>query len=146
MISATRVSVTGMQAASRAVEASAANIANMRTAGRTADAKVEPGPVRDARAEAAQPPATGYRPVRVRQESVEQGGVRATLERVDPPQELAYEPTNPMADEKGMVALPRVSVENEVVNLIQAKRAYEANLRVIATEDKMAGSLLDTIR
>ena len=73
-------------------------------------------------------------------------GVRATLEQADPPQELAYDPTNPLADEKGMVALPRISVDNEVVNLIQAKRAYEANLRVIATEDKMTGSLLDTIR
>jgi flagellar basal-body rod protein FlgC len=144
MISATRTALTGMNAASMAVEASASNLANIRTAGRTADAKIEPGPVTPTRETA--PPATGYRPVRVHQESVESGGVRARFEHVDPPQEVAYEPTNPMADEKGMVALPRVSVENEVISMAQATRAYEANLRVIATEDKMAGSLIDTIR
>lgn len=143
MVSATTISVSGLRAAALSVEASASNVANARTAGRISDAKLGPGPSGQASIE---PPATGYRPVRVSQQSVEPAGVRATLEHVDPPQVAAYDPTNPMADDQGMVALPRVAIENEVVNLIQAKRAYEANLKVIATEDKMTGSLLDTIR
>lgn len=142
MVSATTISLSGLRAASLSAEASASNIANARTAGRISDAKLEAGPTTSQSDQTL----TGYRPVHVRQDAVEPAGVRATLQAIDPPQVAAYDPTNPLADEQGMVAMPRVEIENEVVNLIQARRAYEANLKVVAAEDKMTGSLLDTIR
>jgi flagellar basal-body rod protein FlgC len=131
--------LSGLEAAARRAEASAANVANVRTATRIAEAKLEAG--------AAPPSASagGYRPVRVHQESLSTGGVRATLAEIDPPHAAAYDPEHPLADEAGLIALPRVEVANEFVDLMRAQRAFEANLKALRAEDRMAGSLLDII-
>lgn len=142
MISTIRTSISGLEASARTVEATASNVANVRTATRISEAKLEPGFA----TRQSDSPDGSYRPVRVRQEALQNGGVRATLEEIDPPHAAAYEPANPLADDAGLVALPRVEIEAEFVNMIQAKRAYEANLKVIQSEDQMMGSLLDTIR
>jgi len=134
--------MSGLEASARTVEASASNVANVRTATRISEARLEPGTA------TRQSDSThgSYRPVRVRQDALRHGGVRATLQEIDPPHAAAYEPTNPLANDSGLVALPRVEIEAEFVNLIHAKRAYEANLKAIQAEDQMTGSLLDTIR
>jgi flagellar basal-body rod protein FlgC len=59
------------------------------------------------------------------------GGVNA-LDVVDDPSPFnrVYNPGHPDADPEGFVMMPNVSLPLEMVNLITASRAYEANLRV----------------
>ena len=54
-----------------------------------------------------------------------------------PPVEI-YDPGNPDADARGMVAMPNINVHEEMADLIAASRAFEANLAVIKNEKSMA--------
>ncbi len=49
-----------------------------------------------------------------------------------------YDPSNPDADENGNVTYPNVNILNEMVDLIAASRAYEANVTVMESEKQMA--------
>lgn len=86
---------------------------------------------------------TGFAPQRVQAVAGPQGGVRGQTVPISPPSVLRYDPGAPDADDEGLVARPNVSLEEETVTQIEAKRAYQANLRVIQTMDEMLGSLLD---
>jgi flagellar basal-body rod protein FlgC len=44
---------------------------------------------------------------------------------------MVYEPKNPLADEKGYVAMPNVNVVDEMVNMISASRSYQANVEMM---------------
>ena len=55
----------------------------------------------------------------------------------------AYEPNNPNADESGYVEYPNVSTEREMVDLITAKTAYEANIKAIQVFKAMFNSALE---
>jgi len=53
-----------------------------------------------------------------------------------------YEPSHPDADAEGFVQLPNVDPQNEMVDLIGASRAYQANLTAIGLiRDLVARSL-----
>jgi len=56
---------------------------------------------------------------------------------------MVYEPGNPGADDKGMVALPGVDHVSEMVNLITALRAYEANVVAMNAAKVMASKALE---
>jgi flagellar basal-body rod protein FlgC len=59
-------------------------------------------------------------------------GVRVTEIVKDPsPPRMVYDPGNPEANAQGYVAYPNVNTVNEMVDLISATRAYEANLTVL---------------
>jgi len=47
------------------------------------------------------------------------------------PPRMMYEPTHPDADSTGYVAYPNVNVVAEMVDLMTATRAYEANVQAI---------------
>ncbi|HVP06737.1 MAG TPA: flagellar basal body rod protein FlgC [Candidatus Acidoferrum sp.] len=66
-------------------------------------------------------------------------------EVVDPASsaKLVYDPGNPNADEQGYVKMPDVEIINEMVDMMIASRAYEANTTAIASAKKMAGDALD---
>ncbi len=49
-----------------------------------------------------------------------------------------YKPYHPDSDENGYVLMPNVDVVSEMVNLISASRAYEANVAVINGTKSMA--------
>lgn len=49
-----------------------------------------------------------------------------------------YDPSHPDADENGNVKYPNVNILNEMVDLIAASRAYEANVTVMESEKQMA--------
>jgi flagellar basal-body rod protein FlgC len=51
---------------------------------------------------------------------------------------LVYEPGHPDADAKGYVAMPNVSLVNEMVDMISASRAYQANISAIESAKSMA--------
>ncbi|HEY3315728.1 MAG TPA: flagellar basal body rod protein FlgC [Bacillota bacterium] len=67
------------------------------------------------------------------------GGVRVASIVEDPtPSKLKYEPGHPDADENGYVSLPNVNVVTEMVDMIEATRAYEANVTAINSAKSMA--------
>lgn len=53
--------------------------------------------------------------------------VEQVVEDKSPPR-LKYDPQNPLADEKGYVAMPNVNVVEEMVNMISASRSYQTNV------------------
>ena len=59
---------------------------------------------------------------------------------------MIYDPNHPDRDEKGFVAMPNVQVPIEMVNLITASRAYEANLKVLQSFKQMAEQSIALIR
>lgn len=54
-----------------------------------------------------------------------------------------YNPDHPDADIDGYVNLPNVEVVNEMINLISASRAYEANITAVNTTKAMAMKALE---
>lgn len=52
--------------------------------------------------------------------------------------ERVHNPGHPHADKDGYVTYPNVSVSMEMIDLLQASRAYEANLVSIRTAKEMA--------
>ena len=58
------------------------------------------------------------------------------------PGELIHDPQHPHADKDGMVQMPNVNTAMEMVDLITASRAYEANLAVARNARQMATKAL----
>ena len=56
---------------------------------------------------------------------------------------LKYDPTHPDANEEGYVAYPNVNMMEEMTNMVQATRAYEANVQAIQATKDMALSALE---
>jgi flagellar basal-body rod protein FlgC len=54
-----------------------------------------------------------------------------------------YEPDHPDADEKGFIALPNISVTEEMVNLVSASRSYEANVAAVKATKNMVLKALE---
>lgn len=73
-----------------------------------------------------------------------QGGVRVAAITEDPrPFKIKYDPSHPDADANGYVQLPNVDVVTEMVDLIGASRAYEANVTAINAFKAMAMKALE---
>jgi flagellar basal-body rod protein FlgC len=53
-----------------------------------------------------------------------------------------YEPGNRLADARGYVKYPNVDLSTEMVNALEATRAYEANITAIETTKSMISSTL----
>ena len=72
------------------------------------------------------------------------GGVRVSeiVEDQSPFKEV-YDPGNPDADENGIVRMPNVDIVTEMVNMISATRAYEANVTAMNSTKSMAIKALD---
>lgn len=49
-----------------------------------------------------------------------------------------YDPGNPESDSKGMLSLPNINIHEEMADLIQASRTFEANLAVVKNARSMA--------
>jgi len=71
-------------------------------------------------------------------------GVRVTgIERDPAPPKMVYDPGHPDANTEGYVAYPNVNTVNEMVDMISATRAYEANLTVFNATKSMALKALE---
>lgn len=62
------------------------------------------------------------------------------------PLRLVYEPGHPDADEEGYVEYPNVDLSVEMVNLVSAQRAYDANVTVILSSKRMREKALEIIQ
>ena len=51
---------------------------------------------------------------------------------------MIYDPDNPQADAKGMIAMPNVNIHEEMADFIAASRSFEANLAVVRNARTMA--------
>jgi flagellar basal-body rod protein FlgC len=49
-----------------------------------------------------------------------------------------YDPSHPDADAQGMVRMPNISTIEEMANLVNASKSYEANLAAITTAKQLA--------
>jgi len=67
---------------------------------------------------------------------------------VDDPEPFkeVYDPSHPDADANGMVKLPNVNMMEQMVDLINASRAFEANATAIDTAKQMASKTLELLR
>ena len=70
-------------------------------------------------------------------------GVQAVGIIDDPsPDRMVFDPGNPDADARGYVHYPNVQIVNEMVDMMAASRAYEANVSVIQETKSMNASSL----
>ena len=56
---------------------------------------------------------------------------------------LKYEPDHPEADENGYVAYPNINLMEEMADMIQATRSYEANVSALNATKEMALKALE---
>ena len=68
--------------------------------------------------------------------------VAAIVEDPSPPR-MVYDPGHPDADARGYVAMPNVDAVRELVDMISATRAYEANVTALNAAKTMAMRALD---
>jgi flagellar basal-body rod protein FlgC len=65
------------------------------------------------------------------------------LEPVATPARLVHDPGHPLADPQGFVAYPGVDTATEMVELMSAMRAYEANVAAMGTSRALALKTLE---
>ena len=75
------------------------------------------------------------------------GGVEvAGISQDQTPGKLVYDPGHPDADADGYVRMPNVDTVAEMVDLISASRAYEANVTAMNAAKQMFSKTLDLLR
>lgn len=134
-ISANEIAVSGLKAQRRRMDIIANNIANAETT-RTPEGGV-----------------FHRQMVVLRGEEIKQGsnpehlGVRVkdVIRDTSPPR-MVYDPQHPDANKDGMVAYPNINMAVEMVDLISAQRAYEANIAVITSARQMKQRALDILQ
>ncbi len=137
-LSALHISASGLAAERVRVSLASSNLANAEST-RGPDGKpyqrldpvLEAVPFGDRLAQAGAEPMG----VRVAQVAKDQGAGRRV-----------YDPSHPDADGQGFVTLPNVNPIHEVVNLMSASRAYDANASAVETLKTMAQRALDIAR
>lgn len=132
MVGSIGIALSGLTAQTRRLDASASNVANLRSTGAIPAADGTTGDQRSA-----------YRPLAVAQTDANPG-TRATFTPITPAYLQEYAPDDNAANAGGMVAAPNVDLAKERVNQIAANRAYGASIAVVRTQDEMLTSLLNS--
>lgn len=135
-----RVSSSGLTAQRMRMNTIASNIANINTTQTT-----EGGPYRrkDVVFEA-MPEQRSFGEVLSARPDTELQRVQVTDIHVDRGAPLLkYEPNHPDANEDGYVAYPNINLMEEMTNMIQATRAYEANVSAMSATKDMANTALE---
>ena len=137
MVGSIPISLSGLKAQQQRLLASASNIANLTTSG--------PNP-------ASTPDGTSsvYKPLTVTQKSVSipnQGGsgTSATISQQEDGTTLIFDPQSNFADSDGLVAIPDISLEQEIVGLVTAEIAYKANAFAIKVASEIEDTLIDEL-
>jgi len=76
-------------------------------------------------------------------ESISKGVMVESITDADNPTRIVYDPSHPDADKDGYVELPNVNVVEEMVNMVNATRAYEANVTLAQTTKTMIQSAIN---
>jgi len=67
----------------------------------------------------------------------------AKTARDNTPPRIVYDPSHPDADEKGYVKMPNINIVTEMVEMISAQRAFQANTGVIDAAKNIARDSLE---
>ena len=73
---------------------------------------------------------------------ISQGVEVAEITPSNDPYKTVYDPDNPEADADGFVTLPNINIVEEMVNMVSASRAYEANVTTAETTKSMISAAL----
>ncbi|MBN2288691.1 MAG: flagellar basal body rod protein FlgC [Candidatus Glassbacteria bacterium] len=157
IFSSLNISASGLSAQRRRMDTIAQNIANAETT-RTE----EGGPYRRQVVVTSEaPPTTFYKyienKIHMKQTSethikdepvqgtmpVPTGTQVSEIYRDPSPPRLVYDPTHPDANEQGYVAKPNLNIITEMVDMISAARAYEANLTALNANKDMSRKALE---
>lgn len=137
-LSALRISASGLSAERTRVNAASSNLANAdSTRGPDGELYQRVDPVFSAEPLDGSTGVGGAGPMAVKVEE---------LRKDDGPGKRVYLPSHPDADASGFVTLPDVNPIHEVVNLMSAQRAYDANATAVDTLKTMAQRALDITR
>ncbi len=139
------VSASGLSAERLTMDTIANNIANVNTT-RTA----EGGPFKRQLVVYAQKPdpsAASTDPVAASDPATSTAGVQVVGVVNDPsPDRLVYDPGHPDADANGYVHMPNVDIVKEMVDMMAASRAYEANVTAIQEARAMGTATLGLLK
>jgi flagellar basal-body rod protein FlgC len=138
ILTSLEISGSGLKAERARLNVAAMNIANVDTT-RT----IEGGPYK------AKSVVFSAKPLENFQETLD--SVNARIRKVevvevvedDKPFKEVYDPSHPDANEEGIVQFPNVDVPEQMVDLISARRGYEANVTAIEAAKRMAMKALD---
>jgi flagellar basal-body rod protein FlgC len=144
--SSIEVSASGLSAERLAMDTIANNIANVNTT-RTA----EGGPFKRQLVVFAQKEAASAATASATDDAGDPASSQAGVQVVgivnDPtPDKLVYDPTHPDADANGYVHMPNVDVVKEMVDMMAASRAYEANVTAIQESRAMGTATLGLLK
>lgn len=130
MVDAISIASSGLMALDQGLSATANNIANADTTGALPTAQ--------------SPASTVYKPLTVNYTTQTGGGVNAQVS-ANQSYSPAYDPNNAYANAQGLVAAPNVDLSQQIVNLIETKVSYKADVAVIKAQKEMTDDLLNTI-
>lgn len=141
ILTALKISGSGLKAERARLNVTAMNLANANTT-RT----MEGGPYR------AKSVVFGSRPVANFRDTLD--STQAKLRKVevvkivedDKPFKEVYDPSHPDADANGIVRFPNVDTAEQMVDMISARRGYDANVTAIDAVKSMALKALDISR
>lgn len=139
LLSSLRISSSGLAAQRKRMEAHSSNIANAQTT-RTA----EGGPYRK------KDVVFGSEPARNTFSQILEGELDENAHTVHATEVIhsdkvvfKHDPSHPDANAEGYVAMPDINPMVEMANMIEAQRAYEANVTAINTTKQMATKTLE---
>jgi flagellar basal-body rod protein FlgC len=135
-ISAREIAVSGLRAQRTRMNVIANNIANVLTTRTPGDGGAFRRQLTVLR---------GY-PLRDGQSADKQGvQVKRVVSDTSPLRQV-FDPSHPDADPDGYVHYPNINMAAEMVDLISAQRAYEANIAVLASGSRMQQRALDMLQ
>lgn len=139
LLSSLKISASGLAAQRKRMEAHASNIANAQTT-RTA----EGGPYRK------KDVVFGSEPARDTFSEILEGELAENAQTVHATEVVhsdkvvyKHDPSHPDANAEGYVAMPDINPMIETANMMEAQRAYEANVTAINTTKQMATKSLE---
>jgi flagellar basal-body rod protein FlgC len=94
-------------------------------------------------------PATGgddLNPLTAGQKPVQNGVEVVGIMKDSTPDRLVYDPTHPDADANGYVHMPNIDVVKEMVDMIAASRAYQANVTAIQEARSMGSAAMNLLK
>lgn len=132
---ASAISASGMEAERTRLDVASINLANVHTS-RTAGG----GPFKPLRVAMYQP---AFSASLIGMGQTTYNAPNLLIQQADVAPRLVYEPGHPDANTKGFVAYPGIDTVSEMINLMTAVRAYEANVVAINAAKSMAMKALD---
>ena len=76
------------------------------------------------------------------EKNLSQGVEVASIEQSKDPYRVVYDPSHPDANADGYVTLPNVNIVEEMVNMVSASKAYEANAAAAETAKSMISAAM----